>query len=164
MAFGTWACGPYTATYNGNDVGLIEGVWRHQQTAEAADIRSGRFGDSVIDGIYRGGNCFAVAVFKEWTANIRRMLWPFDTVLGDSGKHGRSMVDMSSVLLLTAIAGTPAATAGPATRSFPRAIFSPGHNKEVLLGNEERNVPIVFRCYPTVVTPGDTDLRWYTDT
>ncbi len=162
-AFGNYAVGPYTGTWSTNDVGEIEGVYRVQQSASAQDIRAGRYGDSVIDGVYRGGNVFVVATFKEWTANIRDMLWPFG-VMGLSGKVGRLMTDMAEILELTAITGTPAATHGFATITFPKAVFSPEHNQEIILGNEERNVPVVFRCYPEEVTDGDSALRWYTFT
>lgn len=164
----TQSFGPYTLKYGTSgsevDIGLHEGPVRMQITSHARDVRADRFGDSVLDGIYRGGDCFLLFVLKEWDAAAKAAMWPFDTDLGLSGKIGRSMTDVAKSFVLTAIAGTPAATNGPATRTFAKAIFSPEHNKEVIFGNEERNVPLVLRCYPTEVTAGDSVLRWFTDT
>lgn len=158
------AFGPYTATYDGNPVGLVEGVWRLQSVAHISAIRGSRFGEPILDGIYRGPDHFAIALFKEWNANIRDMLWPFDTAsMGQSGKIGRSAFDMSKQLILSAISGTQSAVVGPTTRTYPNVLFAPEHNMELVMGNEERNVPIVFIAFPTVVTPGDSELQHFTE-
>lgn len=156
------AFGPYLATYKGSGLGGLEGTPRFSMSGEAQDIRASEFGESVVDGVYRGGNAFLLLVLKEWNPATKAAMWPFGADLGLSGVIGRSMVDMAGVLLLSAVAGTTGATKGPVTRSFPLAIFSPGHNKEVLFGTEERNVPIVLRCYPTKAATAT--LRWFTDT
>jgi len=169
MAFGTWAFGPYTVDYTpaGGEktaVGLLEQHITMNQPAFAQDVMASRYAESVIDGIYRGGNVFVQLILKEWKTGSKNVMWPFDATLGQSGKIGRAMSDIAGSLLLTAIAGTPAANNGPATRTFPLACFSPGHNKEVLFGNVERNVPIIMQCYPAEVTPGDSELQWFSDT
>jgi len=152
MPFADFSFGPYTAAYGASgsevDIGLLEGPKRIQISGHARDVRADRFGDSVIDGIFRGGDCFILIVVKEWNAATKAILWPFSTDLGLTGKIGRSMTDMAKSLVFTAIPGVPAATLGPATRTFPSAIFAPEHNKEVIMGNEERNVPLVLRAYP----------------
>ncbi len=161
MPFATFAYGPYTATYNGNAIGEFEGSLEHFQTGHAREYRSSRFGDSVVGGVYTGVSCIFLARLKEWTAFTKAALWPFDSLLGDSGVIGRAMEDMALQLVLTAVTGTPAATNGPVTRTYPLAILMPEHNQQVLLGTEQRDVPLVFRIYPTEVSG---ELRFFTDT
>lgn len=171
MAFGTWAFGPYTATIATNadgstpvDIGLNEGPHRFIQIAKGANITPNRFGDSVVDGIYRGANCLIQMSLKEYTAAVKRIIWPFSpTDLGLTGIIGRANSDIGRQLILTAISGTPAATNGPATRTCPLAIFAPEHNMELIMGNDERNIPLVCQILPALVTAGTSQLRHFTD-
>lgn len=176
MPIGTFSPGPYTATWAGAsgqpggagalDVGLVEGVDRFQRTAEAQDIRVDAYGETVVDGVYRGGQMFVLMTFKEWTDTVKALLWPFGGTqvspdFGAVGPVGSLMTNLAGILVLTAVTGTPAATNGPATINFGSAIISPGHNSEVILGSEERNVPVVFRCYPY---DNSGTLVWFTET
>lgn len=178
MAFASlkFAWGPYTATYNNaaaagiTDMGLVEGVRRFQQTAEGTDVRSDQYGETVIDGIYQGGNMFSLMAFKLWNSTIHAKdgtqdyLWPFDA-MGASGVHGRSYVDMAGSLVLTAVVGTLAATNGPDIRTASLACYAPKHTSEHVLGSAERDVLIVFRLYPTIVsTVALSTVTWYVDT
>lgn len=144
---GTIAFGPYTMTYDGNDVGLSEGPKRLTIASKAKLIYADRYGDTAIDGIYTGGDWFLTVIFKEWTANIRAAIWPFGT-FGEIGVPGKKLTDLAKVFVLTAVAGTPAATAGPATLTCHLAVPSEGNSSEILLGNDQRNVPVQFRLYP----------------
>ena len=166
MAFfdADFSFGAYGAAYGGKEVGLLEGIVKFQQTAHAQDVRCSRYADSVIDGVYRGANAFITLQIKEWNADTKRIMWPFNTEdLGTSGIIGRSMFDMAKPLVLTAVQGTPAYLKGPRTRTFPRVIFAPEHNIEVIFGAEERNVPILLRVFPVVDNPASAILRWFTD-
>jgi hypothetical protein len=129
----------------------------------AQEVRASRFGDTVIDGVYRGADVFQIAVIKEWTEAIRDAIWPFDEALGNTGIHGRMLTDMYGQIILTAIPGTPAAAVGPLTRTYPIAGLSPEHNVDVTFGSEERNIPIVFRCLPTITVATSVAVH-YTDT
>ncbi len=165
MSFGTWAAGPYTATWDTNDLGDVEGGWIYQRQASGVIIRADRYGETPIDGIYRGGQFLLITIIKEWTAATRSMLWPFSpTDEGLVGATGRSFVDMSKQLVLTAVTGSLAATNGPATRTIPRAIFAPEFNQSVLMGNDQRDVPIALQIFPTEVSASSSDLRLFTDT
>ncbi len=170
-----FAWGPYTATYDNNagggavDMGLVEGARRVQQTAEGTDIRSDQFGETVIDGIYQGGNMFALTTFKLWKNLIHAAdgtqdyLWPF-AAMGASGVHGRSYVEIAGSLVFTAIAGTPAFEYGPKIRTCALACYSPKHTSEHILGSAERDILIVFRLYPTAVSVSLSTVTWYVDT
>ena len=170
-----FAWGPYTATYDNKDgggavdMGLIEGPARVQQTAEATDVRSDLHGESVIDGIYQGGNPFLLMTFKLWkftihtAGNNQDYLWPF-AEMGHSGVHGRSMVDLAGIIVLTAVAGTTAADKGPKIRTANFAMYSPKHTSEHVMGNAERDVLIVFRLYPELDgVISLAKLKWYKD-
>ena len=169
----TQATGAYSATYQvrvggvlqgqAEDIGAFEGSLRQNKTMHAQDVRASRFGDTVLDGIYRGANVFQIVVIKEWTEAIRDAIWPLDELLGTSGIHGRQLTDIAGQLILTAIPGTPAAAVGPLTRKYAMAILSPEHNQELTFGTEERNIPIVFRMYPTI-TVGTSVAVHYVDT
>lgn len=178
MALGAFAPGAYTATFNtagassdpagkaagARDLGLVEGVRSVSRTVEGKDIRADLYGDTVIDGIYTGGQMFVSMIFKEWTAQVQDALWPFggDTAgdFGNLGVVGDLMTNLAGVLTLTAVADTPAAGAtDSAVITISSAVISPGHSFDVPLGNDERNVPIVFRCYP-VVSGSPSVLRW----
>lgn len=169
----TQSVGAYTVGYatdgipaNAVDIGTFEGSLRENRTMHAQDVRAGRFGDTVLDGVYRGANVFQIVVIKEWTEIIRDAIWPFDEELGNTGIHGRMLTDIAGSLVLTAIAGTTAAVQGPVTRTYPLAILSPEHNTELIFGAEERNIPIVFRCYPNISSGGIAAATGvhYTDT
>jgi len=167
MAFATWAFGPYTGVYGSSptDIGLNEGPHRFIQIAKGANITPNRFGDSVVDGIYRGGNCLIQMSLKEYTAGVKKIIWPFSpTDLGLTGVIGRAMSDIAQQLVLTAISGTPAATNGPVTRTCPLVVFAPEHNMELIMGNDERNIPLVCQVLPALVSAGTSQLRHFTDT
>ena len=172
MPFATFAAGPYTANYNadnasGNppgkgagsrDLGLVEGVRRWQRTMQARPVEADAFGSMEIDGIYQGGRCFVSMTFKEWTTAVKDALWPFGT-FGDVGQIGIFLSELAGELTLTAAADTPAAATGPATLIFGKAIIAPDHNSEVVLGHQQRDVAVVFRCLPYINNQGN--IVWF---
>ena len=176
MPFASFAAGPYTATYNADaatgdpagkgdgarDLGLIEGVRRWQRTLEAHPVHSGVLGAAVIDGVYRGGKCFCEMTFKEWTDAVRDALWLFGESFGRMGQIGRLLSDLAGVLTLTAVADAPAAANGPATLTFGKAILSPGSDTPVVLGAQQRDVPVVFCCFLYVDDQGN--VVWFEET
>lgn len=155
--------GAYTETYNGVDVGLFEGSLRQNQPMHAQDVLASRFGDTVIDGVFRGSNVFAIMVVKEWTESIRDLIWPFNEALGNTGIHGRMLSDIAKALVMTVVPGTPAATNGPATRTYSLAVIAPEHNTEITFGTEERNIPVVMRCLPAITVATSVAVH-YVDT
>ncbi len=163
MPFDTPGFGPYTVTYNSVDIGLMEGPLTNSSINHGIVRRASRYGDSGISGIYTGGDNFVQIILKEWTTAVKSILYPWGTI-GQSGVIGRALEDLASALVLTAIVGTPARTNGPVTRTYAKALMTEEHNLDVLMGNVERNVPVVLRCWPTEVTPGSSELQWFVDT
>ncbi len=163
---GDFPTGPYTATWNGNSIGLLEGVIRHTQSPIALPIRAGLYGQTIIDYILQGAGMFVTVIIKEWNANTRAALWPYGTnegivheagVLIGAGAYAKALV-------LTAVAGTPAAVEGPATRTYPLTFPLPGHNLDMTFGAVERNIPVVFGVLPEDNSGGDQKLIFFTDT
>jgi len=160
MAFGTFAPGYYAMTYDGTDCGLVEGVRRLRRRAKGQPIVADKFGDTTLDGIYRGGDVFLQVTFKEWIAKVREIIWPYDSDFGDIGQCGRLWSDLAKAIVLTAQSGSPAATAGPATITFNLALAAEENDIEIVLGNEQRDIPVLFRCLPYTISSGRE--AWFT--
>lgn len=156
------AAGPYFGTYDASDFGEVEDVILMSTIFSAEAVQSQRYGSSTIDGVYQGGNMFLSMTFKEWGATTRAIFNPFSpTDLGLSGIIGRMNTDIAKQVILTAVSGTTAKEEGPSVRTIPKVLYSPEHNAEYRFGAVQRDVPIVFIVYPTVVSG---ELRWFTDT
>jgi hypothetical protein len=166
------------ATYPGGGAGpyatgLVEGVRRLSRRPQARLFQADAYGDTDIDGVFRGGNASLSIVLKEWTANIRAMLWPFggNNSTADFGAIGvanapgigKLLTDMAGQIILTAATGTPAAgTLGPATITFAKAIMSPDTDIEILMGAEPRDIPVVFKLFPYL--DGSSIVRFWSMT
>ena len=176
MPFSSIAAGPYTATYDADnatgdppgkgesarDLGLVESVYCWQRIFSAAPIRCGALGDSVIDGVYQGGQCFVRMTLREWTATTRDVLWPLGTRFGQLERVGRLLSDLAGKLTLTAVTDTPAEQHGPKTLTFGKAIVDPESIADVELGDQARDVPIMLRCFPYVDALGR--IVWFEET
>lgn len=149
-ALGTFAPGYYAQTFDGDDCGLVEGVRRLRRKFFWEPIKADKWGDTTIDGVYRGGDVFLSVVFKEWKAPIKtkicNMFVPAD--FGAVGEVGELITNFAKVIVLTAQAGSPAATAGPATLTANLAIVAAGNDMELLMGNLQRDVPVLFQLLP----------------
>lgn len=160
---GDFPTGPYSGTYNGQSIGLMEGPIRHQQSYIGLPIRASLWAQNTLDYIFQGCQMFAVITLKEWNTNTKLLMWPFNASHGLGLKSGELVGSgaYAKQLVLTALAGTPAATEGPATRTYPLAVLLPGHNIDVTLGPVERNVPVVLGILPEDAT---NVPRFFTDT
>lgn len=169
--FANFAFGPYTATWSGDTLGVTDGPIRLQQTLHGQPIRCDRYGQTVVGGIYLGKDVFVSMIVKEWSTTLSGILFHHgggSAGFGDAGLIGRAMEETTSgladQLVLTAVSGTPAAAHGPATITAPRAVLAEGQNFEFLLGNVERNIPIIFRLMPAETSSGSGLLRFFTTT
>lgn len=167
--FGSFAYGPYTATWNAENIGLFDGPVRLQHKVFGKPIKCDRYGDTTVGGIYLGKDIFVALILKEWTTAIKNLLFCQSAgAIGDAGLIGRAMEETSSgqaaQMVLTAVAGTPAATHGPATITIPRITIAEGQDLDFLLGNVERNIPIILRAFPAETTTGSGLLRFLTVT
>ena len=116
------------------------------------------YGKSKIDGIYQGGDWFAAFMCEEYKAGTIATWWPYGAI-GVMGVIGRLRYGLSAALVLTAIAGTPAASS-PATLTASKAILSSGFNTQLLFGPTLRKVPIRLDLLPY----SSSGIVWLTTT
>lgn len=153
MALGSFAPGPYTMTYNAVTVGLVNEsgkTLKYQYFGK--DMRADLYGLTVIDQVYQGARCFLGPIFfKEWTTANKKIFWPYPQaapVMGALGTPGTLESDNAKQIVLTVVAGTPAATLGPTTLTAPLAILAKSNDVSVLFGCDERDVPVLFELLP----------------
>jgi hypothetical protein len=159
MSLATLSVGPYTMTYTPSSIakqttgsvicGLVEGPRVLRQGYTAKMLQSDYYGPGTdIEGIFQGGNCHLSMTLKEWTSVEQAMLWPFATNMGDIGQVGRLLTDLAGSLVLTPVANTPAAVNGPQLFTASKAILAPGNDWNLIMGNDVRDIPIVFQLLP----------------
>lgn len=142
--------GPYTVTYNAKALGIVEDAPALEFTNSVDRITGDNLGDSLQDGVYRGGNCFIDMVLQEFNAaGALEAFWPWSDDAGEVGIIGKLLNDFDAALVLTAVAGTSAAAVGgwsPFTATH--AVLAPGFPIRLLFGSRLRNVPIRFQLLP----------------
>lgn len=156
--------GPYSATWNGNDIGLFEGPIRLQQNLIGLPVQASQWGQTVIDYIIQGAGYFGVVTVKEWTTAAKAFMWPFGSTQGIVDEPGKLFSAYCQALVLTALAGTPAATYGPVTRTYNLVATLPGHNLDITCGPMERNVVVAVAVLPEPSTGGSRKARFLIDT
>jgi hypothetical protein len=157
--------GAYTGTLSGVALGVFEGdaglpALEHTRVAE--DVGNTSFwAKSVIDSIEQGGNIFISFTCIEWgKAAVRTAFWPYNATLGRMPTVGVLLFDSAVPLVLTAVAGTPAATQ-PATLTASKVALMPGFTPRIMFGPTLRRVPLRFRCFP--FSSGGNNV-WFTVT
>lgn len=161
---GSFPPGPYTATFEAVSIGLMEGPIRHQQNIIGLPIRTTLWGQHIIDYISQGGGVFIILTVKEWSAGSKAALWPYGSTTGIFPITGELLNQYAGPLVLTALAGTPAATVGPVTRTYNLALMLPGHNLDITFGPMERNTPVVFGVLPEISGASVGKAVYFTDT
>jgi hypothetical protein len=161
---GNFPPGPYNCTYKATDVGLMEGPIRHQQSIIALPIRATLYAQNIINYILQGGGVFGVITVKEWDSGAKALMWPFNASHGIMPVVGNLIDQYFGALVFTALTGTPAATEGPVTRTYPFAGLLPGHNLDITFGPMERNVPVVITALPEINGTTVGSAKYFTDT
>lgn len=162
MPLGVFRPGEYTMTYDGSDVGMCtsggKNVRYRRKVKPIND--TDRYGLSTIDNINCGMDCFCTMTFKEWNDGVKKAIWPYgpNAFNGLLGEIGELDSNTAKVIVLTAVAGTPAAAAGPATVTLHLAILAPENDVNVIFGIEETDVPVVFQILPADAT----GIRFFT--
>lgn len=134
-----------------------------QQSKAEAVANTDAYGKSTIDAIAQGADYFAQFTCLEYRTGVIACWWPFGA-LGVMGLIGRLYYTLSAPLVMTAIAGTPAA-ASPATLTATRSILAPGFSSSLLFGPTLRKVPIRLQLFPYLTAAGGTTTPgWFTTT
>lgn len=162
MGLGTFIAGRYTGTYNAVDVGICKEGYELELDTELDDIgETDAWGGTVIDGIWRGGNCHLQFTSEEAGAGALASFWPYGGALGSAGvlgilvdtaaatpfPMGQLASNIALAMLLTVVAGTPAA-ASIATLTASKALLAKNYNGKLLFNSKLREVPVRLRCYP----------------
>ena len=161
MALVTPVPGVYTATLNAVALGITtsDGFKLKWRPARTQINNTNLYGDTLIDGIHRGvTGVQLLATFKEWNAALQHAIWPWGAASppthdGTLGTIGRLVSDYAKALVLTAQAGSLAATknAGgvPNANTFTAslAILAPENDVEMLFGPVETDVPVLFDLF-----------------
>lgn len=146
--------GEYTATYGGVALGIFEGdaglPTLSQQTKAEPIANTSKYAKTTIDAIWQGADWFMQFTCLEYKAGPRVAFWPFHATLSALGAIGRLYYGMASPLVLTAVAGTPAA-ATPATLTASKTILAPGYNTQLVYGPTLRKVPLRLQLLPYVL-------------
>lgn len=191
--------GPYNATYNAIAIASPTGSvgFPNSMTTDGFTLtvdskaeliqQTDQFGDSILDGIYRGGNCFVDFESKTFIQGSMNPFWPYANlgILSTSALPvGRQMSMVASAFVISALGGTPAvpgvnAGAGVAaayvnlstppvgiapmaigTLTAPSSCLPPDANHKLLFTSRLRTVPCRLVLLPTVLT-GST-VGWFT--
>lgn len=162
MALDTFVAGRYAGTFNAVDVGITrDGYVLEQESRQEVIDETDLYGGSVIDAVYRGGNCFLRFDSKAYKAGSITPFWPWGALgvlFTTAAPIGRLATDVASAMVLTATAGTPAAAA-PATLTAPDAILAPNSSAALLFNSKVREVPVRLQLFPYDATGGT--IRWF---
>lgn len=167
---GTYIDGAYTGTYDAANIGPTEDGYSLEQTISAALIeKSDAYGDTLIDGFYRGGSYRITADAQEYKSATVAPFFPFGTfgvAFSSAVPIGVRMSDRAKAFVLTSIANTPAAAA-PASITAGLAILAPGQNLRLNYNTTLRTVPIVLQALPQGSVSGSgvaVTLTWFVQT
>lgn len=139
--------GAYRASWGAVDVGIIKDGIALDWGDSSHIINSQELGESMIDGVYRGGNLYVSMVLQELNlAPVKNMLWPFAANLGEVGTPGVLLSTFAKELILTKIAGTNA----PETSwTFYSVVVAPNFARQIELVNRPRELAIRLQVFPT---------------
>lgn len=161
-----FVAGQYTATYNSKALGQTADGYRLSHQVFKRMVTGDAGGDTPQDGIYRGMEVMlAFRLIEAAAAGVDELIYPYSATPGTPGTMGvigrtdvRGSANavtpgvMAKSIVLTALAGTPAANDGPATITLPLAILAENFPVDILYAPDLREVPLRMRVYPTMAT------------
>ena len=141
-------CGRYTATLGASALGQTRDGYRVSHQLFKRIITGDALAETPQDAILRGAEMFIAVTGIEYNAaGMLNAFWPLASTIYDMGVIGRLDTAVADSLVLTALAGTPAAAA-PATATFLLTTLAEGFPVELLFAPDLREVPLRFRVYP----------------
>lgn len=169
--------GPYTATYAGPSgsnpsvatLGTIgeKGI-REIIRVEEEEIGADLLGGSIVDGVYRGGQCFLEFDLLEVKyANVKAMLNPYAATPGVEGEMGvpGMMTSAKAGQIVLTPAYTTNTSAGADTtpvRTYGLVKIAANFDITRLLASRARIIPIRLRCFPYLGSGGQSSSYiWY---
>ena len=145
--------GHFYAALDGYPLGETEQGWELNEVHLVEDIVTDSGGDAPVDGVMRGTRVEARCTYVEYDKIVDALYYANPSGQGYQNV-GALMSDLAGELVLTPVAGTPAATDLGAGKSlkFYRAIVLNDIN--TLLSTRHRKGPMSFRCYPDYTNSG----------
>lgn len=149
--------GGYTVTYNAVATGQLFEGFTFNHTVFKEIITGDNIARAAQDAVFQGIDLSSDFTLGEWNkTTLLPLFWPYGAAWLTAGVVGRLDVGSSLVkqLILTAIAGTPAATE-PATLTLPRSIIHEDFPVQTIMKPAHRRVPMRMRHYPALAVAGD---------
>lgn len=141
------AGGPYTFTYGGSSIGLME---RDTQALEVTPLweilnNSHSYAMNKIGALQMGADVSIRMSLRYWSSTVKGLIWPWSATWGTMGQDGRDAFDLASAGVFTVVSGTPAATAGPASVTAAKCIITAPY--AVNLSTTWRVIPVVLTVF-----------------
>jgi hypothetical protein len=171
LSLDTFLAGRYSSTYAAVDTGITEEGYKITlQTFMEVIAESDAYGQSPIDGIFRGGECTAEFTSLAMKTGSLGAYWPYGGALGtltpvygpliNTSGSALQIGNLASAIsfpqILTAVANTPAAAAGaptgPATITASQALLKENYPAALLYNSKLKKVPISLRYWPYVAS------------
>ena len=149
----SFIAGHYHATFNAQDIGTTEQGFVLRPVYYREDIRIDEYGDTVVDGIFRGFSIGVSCQLSEWTATGRAGIqFPFGSV-GQIDNVGKTIIGAgyAKPLVLTPgnVAGYTLNSTGTATDTFTVSYTAPdGQHGGWNLNTKLRRVDINLVAFP----------------
>jgi hypothetical protein len=164
MAIESPVAGHYTGTYNAVGVGYTTNGFELEQTVKQEVINdTDAYGESTIDWIYRGGDCYLMWASKVYKAGSIAPFWPWGALgvmLTSAAPMGRLASAVATAMVLSAVANTPAAST-PASLTASKSLLAPNQSGKLLYTSKLREVPVRLQILPTEASG---TVTWFTMT
>ena len=153
----SFIAGQYTVTLGASTVGQIQEGIKISHAFFVQHITGDAGAQTVQDGVFQGSECFAEYMLMEYNATAARAaFWPYGSNwLATTAQVGDLVSGFTAQLVLTALAGTPAAST-PASITLPYCILRENFPVSILFHPSLRTIPINQRVYPTLSSGAQT--------
>lgn len=154
----SFIAGGYTCSFDGDTVGQIEDGIEFEWVFNGEVIKGDNLGDSMQDGVYRGGDCFCSMTLTEYDqAKLLKAIWPWSPAgagaanFGRVGTVGVLATSAARTLILTKVIGpnaSPTSITCTANGTTGGAILPFGFPIRLLLAPRLRRIPLRLQLLP----------------
>lgn len=159
----TFISGPYSATWTppgstAKALGILQDGFELEWMMHAEIIKGDNMGDSIQDGVYRGGDTYINCVCEEFDAAAlygghATTTQIFNPANANFGRHGQAGVLLSALageLILTRVSASTGAT--PSVLTASKAILANGHVIRAKMASRLKVIPMRFLLLPYAVS------------
>ncbi len=165
----TFIAGPYTSTWTpptgaALSLGITEDGFDLEWVMHGEIIKGDNMGDSIQDGVYRGGDAFISLTSEEFDAaglygasgTIAQAFNPASATFGRHGQAGVLFSALAGILVLTRVSAST--TASPVSITANKAILANEYVIRTKLASRLRKVPLRFLLLPYTVS---SNVVWF---